>query len=106
MRAGQGVVILSVMLLMLGVVMVNSAGLSVSSDPLSLKEMVLSRPAMLAMLAIGTMWVGSRFPLRLLQVKFAGLTTRFLDCIRSLLFYYLLCTFRVLENVSMEQIDG
>ena len=73
MRAGQGVVILSVMLLMLGVVMVNSAGLSVSSDPLSLKEMVLSRPAMLAMLAIGTMWVGSRFPLRLLQVKFAGL---------------------------------
>jgi len=73
MRAGQGVVILSVMLLMLGVVMVNSAGLSVSSDPLSLKEMVLSRPAMLAMLAMGTMWAGSRFPLRLLHVKFAGL---------------------------------
>ncbi|MBC8203591.1 MAG: FtsW/RodA/SpoVE family cell cycle protein [Planctomycetes bacterium] len=73
MRAGQGVVILSVMLLMLGVVMVNSAGLSVSTDPLTLKEMVMSRPAMLAMFAIGAMWMGSRFPFRLLHVKFAGL---------------------------------
>ena len=73
MRAGQGVVILSVMLLMLGVVMVNSAGLSVSSEPLTLKQMILSRPALLAVLAIGAMWVGSRFPLRFLQVKIAGL---------------------------------
>lgn len=72
MRAGQGVVILSVMLLMLGVVMVNSASLSISDEPLTLKEMVFSRPAMLAMLAIGAMWIGSRFPLHVLQVKFAG----------------------------------
>ena len=74
MRAGQGVVILSVMLLMLGVVMVNSAGLSVSSEaPLRLQDMVSSRPAILAMLAIGAMWLGSRFPLRLLEVKVGGL---------------------------------
>ena len=74
MRAGQGVVILSVILLMLGVVMVNSAGLSVSSEaPLRLQDMVSSRPAILAMLAIGAMWLGSRFPLRLLEVKVGGL---------------------------------
>ena len=74
MRAGQGVVILSVMLLMLGVVMVNSAGLSVSSEtPLRLQDMVSSRPAILAMLAMGAMWLGSRFPLRLLEVKVGGL---------------------------------
>jgi len=74
MRAGQGVVILSVMLLMLGVVMVNSAGLSVSSEaPLRLQDMVTSRPAILAMLAVATMWIGSRFPLHLLQVKVGGM---------------------------------
>jgi cell division protein FtsW len=74
MRAGQGVVILSVILLMIGVVMVNSAGLSVSSEaPLRLHDMVSSRPAILALLAIGAMWLGSRFPLRLLEVKVGGL---------------------------------
>ena len=74
MRAGQGVVILSVMLLMLGVLMVNSAGLSVSSEaPLRLQDMVTSRPAILAMLAVVTMWIGSRFPLHLLQVKVGGM---------------------------------
>jgi cell division protein FtsW len=74
MRAGQGVVILSVLLLMLGVVMVNSAGASVTNAPLTLKEMLLSRPAMLAVFAIGAMWLGSRFPLHLFQTRWFGMS--------------------------------
>ncbi len=58
---------------MLGVVMVNSAGLQVSTnEPLTLKDMLLSRPAILATLALAAMWVGSKFPLHLLQAKIGG----------------------------------
>ena len=54
--------------------MVNSADLQVSAEePLTLKDMLLSRPAILALLAIVVMWVGSRFPLHILQTKICGL---------------------------------
>lgn len=72
MRAGQGIIVISITLLMLGVVMVNSAGMQVSSEPLTFMDMLLSRPTMLAFLAIGAMFIGSRFPLRLLNCKLFG----------------------------------
>ena len=54
--------------------MVNSADLQVSAEePLTLKDMLLSRPAILALLAIVVMWVGSRFPLHILQTNICGL---------------------------------
>jgi hypothetical protein len=38
MRAGQGIIAISITLLMLGVVMVNSAGMQISEEPLSLLD--------------------------------------------------------------------
>jgi len=67
MRAGQGIIVISITLLMLGVVMVNSAGMQVSEDPLTLLDMLTSRPTMLAGLAIVAMYIGSRFPLQLFE---------------------------------------
>ena len=67
MRAGQGIIVISITLLMLGVVMVNSAGMQVSDSPLTFLDMVTSRPSMLAFFAIGAMFIGSRFPIRLLS---------------------------------------
>ncbi len=67
MRAGQGIIVISITLLMLGVVMVNSAGMQVSESPLTFFDMLTSRPTMLAFFAIGAMFIGSRFPLRILS---------------------------------------
>jgi len=69
MRAGQGIIVISITLLMLGVVMVNSAGMQVSSEALTFMDMFMSRPTMLAFFAIGAMFIGSRFPLRWLNLK-------------------------------------
>lgn len=69
MRAGQGIIAISITLLMLGVVMVNSAGMQISEEPLSLLTMLSSRPAILAFLAIGAMFIGSRFPLQILEKR-------------------------------------
>lgn len=43
--------------------MVNSAGMQVSTDPLTLGDMLTSRPTILALSAIIAMFIGSRFPL-------------------------------------------
>jgi cell division protein FtsW len=72
MRAGQGIIVISVMLLMLGVVMVNSAGMQVSNEPLSLIDLLTARPTMLAFFAIVAMFVGSRFPLHILENRPLG----------------------------------
>ncbi|MBT4529761.1 MAG: FtsW/RodA/SpoVE family cell cycle protein [Phycisphaerae bacterium] len=69
MRAGQGIVVISITLLMLGVVMVNSAGMQVSQDPLSFEDMLASRPTMLAFFAILAMFIGSRFPLHFFEKR-------------------------------------
>ena len=70
MRAGQGIIVISITLLMLGVVMVNSAGMQVSVDPPTLHDMLTSRPTMLAFFAIVAMFIGSRFPLHLFEKSF------------------------------------
>lgn len=68
MRAGQGIIVFSITLLMLGVIMVNSAGMRVSiEDPPTLKELLLSRPMMLAVFAMVAMFIGTRFPLHWLE---------------------------------------
>ena len=68
MRAGQGIIVISITLLMLGVIMVNSAGMRVSiEDPPMLKDMLLSRPTFLAFFAMIAMFIGSRFPIHLFE---------------------------------------
>ena len=69
MRAGQGIIVISITLLMLGVVMVNSAGMQISEEPLTLIDMLTSRPTVLAGLAIIAMFIGSRFPLELFEKR-------------------------------------
>jgi len=70
MRAGQGIIVISITLLMLGVVMVNSAGMQVAQEPLDFRDMLTSRPTMLAFLAIIAMFIGSRFPIHIFEKKF------------------------------------
>lgn len=64
-RVGHGLVVSVVALLMFGVVMVNSAGLSVGqSAPITLSGVLFGRTTLLALLAIGFLWLGSRIPVR------------------------------------------
>jgi cell division protein FtsW len=69
MRAGQGIIVISITLLMLGVIMVNSAGSQISNEPLSLIDMLASRPTILAFFSIIAMFIGSRFPLHWFERK-------------------------------------
>ncbi len=67
LRAGQALFLCAIALLLLGVLMVNSAGLSVASDtPITLMGLLTGRTAMLALCALGAMIIGSRFPVRIL----------------------------------------
>ncbi len=64
MRPGHGLVLIVFALLTLGVVMVNSAGLTV--DPqraIDLKQVLLGRPTVLALVALLMLLIGSRIPL-------------------------------------------
>lgn len=64
MRPGHGLVLIVFALLTLGVVMVNSAGLTV--DPqraIDLKQVLLGRPTVLALVALLMLLIGSRVPL-------------------------------------------
>jgi len=63
MRVGQGIIVISITLLMLGVVMVNSAAMQVAQEHLNFQDMLLSRPTILAFFAIVAMFIGSRFHL-------------------------------------------
>ena len=69
MRVGQGIIVISISLLMLGVVMVNSAGMQISEHSVSLADMLSSRPTILALLAIVAMFIGSRFPIQLFEKR-------------------------------------
>lgn len=74
MRAGQGIIIIAITLLMIGVVMVNSAAMRVSPEtPLTFLDMLLSRPSILAFGACIAMFIGMRFPLRLIEKKILGI---------------------------------
>ena len=71
MRPGHGLVLIVFALLTLGVVMVNSAGLTV--DPqraIDLKQVLLGRPTVLALVALLMLLIGSRIPLhRLFEAR-------------------------------------
>lgn len=65
MRPGHGLMLIVFALLTLGVVMVNSAGLTV--DPqraIDLPQVLLGRPTVLAIVAVGMLLIGSRIPLQ------------------------------------------
>lgn len=74
MRAGQGIIIIATTLLMIGVIMVNSAAMRVSSDAsLSFMDLLLSRPMLLAIGACIAMLAGSVFPLQWFERSVFGL---------------------------------
>ena len=65
MRPGHGLMLIVFALLTLGVVMVNSAGLTV--DPpraIDLGQVLLGRPTVLAIVAVGMLLIGSRIPVQ------------------------------------------
>jgi len=51
---------------------VNSAGMQVSESPLSLGDMLQSRPMILALLSMIAMYIGSKFPLEWIDKKALG----------------------------------
>jgi cell division protein FtsW len=64
LRAGHGVVLIAAALLTIGVVMVNSAGLTVDANrAVSLSDVLLGRHTVLAAMAFVMLLVGSRVPL-------------------------------------------
>ncbi|MCL4209261.1 MAG: FtsW/RodA/SpoVE family cell cycle protein [Phycisphaeraceae bacterium] len=65
LRPGQGLVIFAVALLIFGVVMVNSAGLSVQeADGITLSRVLTSRPMIYALLAGAMLAIGACVPVR------------------------------------------
>jgi cell division protein FtsW len=63
MRAGQGLILIVIALLTFGVIMVNSAGLTVDAEQaIELKRVLFGRLSLLALLAIGMLLIGSRVP--------------------------------------------
>jgi cell division protein FtsW len=56
-------VLIAVALLMLGVVMVTSAGLSIDTGRFELRDILMSRQALFAVLAVAMLWAGSTVPL-------------------------------------------
>ncbi|MHC4827850.1 MAG: FtsW/RodA/SpoVE family cell cycle protein [Planctomycetota bacterium] len=71
LRAGHGVVLITCALLAVGVVMVSSAGLTIDAERgVSLTQVLLGRPALLAALAMAALLAGSRVPVeRLSRVR-------------------------------------
>ncbi|TDJ58193.1 MAG: cell division protein FtsW [Planctomycetota bacterium] len=63
LRAGHGLMLLTAGLLSIGVIMVNSAGLTVgAAEPVSLTGILLGRTTLLAALAMAMMLIASRLP--------------------------------------------
>lgn len=64
MRVGHGIILLALTLLVIGVVMVNSAGLSIEAEEsISLRGIVLGRHALLAALAMAALVIGMHMPI-------------------------------------------
>lgn len=73
LRAGHGLALVTIALLLFGVVMVNSAGLTLDAEqPLTLESLLLGKHAVLAMLAIAALAVGAVLPVHELP-KIRGL---------------------------------
>lgn len=63
LRPGHGLMLIAISLLMFGVIMVSSAGLSINPDrTFTLSDVLLGRPMMLAMLAVAMLLIGSTIP--------------------------------------------
>ncbi len=63
LRAGHGLMLVTAGLLSIGVIMVNSAGLTVgAAEPVSLTGILLGRTTLLAVLAMAMMLIASRLP--------------------------------------------
>ncbi len=68
MRAGQGILLISTTLLMLGVIMVNSASMRVaSSGSMDFYDLLTSRPTLLGFAACIALLAGSMFPVERLK---------------------------------------
>ncbi len=64
LRPGHGLALVTIALLMFGVVMVNSAGLTLDADqPLTLESLLLGKYAILALLAMIALAIGSFIPI-------------------------------------------
>lgn len=65
MRAGHGLMLIALTLLTIGVVMVNSAGLSVDpNNAITLRDVLLGRPTILAAMAAIMLFIGMHMPTR------------------------------------------
>src|SRR4029079_279044 len=65
LRAGHGLVLIVVALLVFGVVMVNSAALTVQQEhTIELRDVLLGRTTIFALLALGMLVVGSFVPVQ------------------------------------------
>ena len=74
MRAGHGILLIASVLLVMAVVMVNSAGLQVASeDPATTLDMLRSRPAALAGAALCAAGLGACIPVTWLRRRVLGL---------------------------------
>ena len=92
MRAGQGILIISTTLLMLGIIMVNSASMRVSSSAsMGFLELLTSRPTLLGFGACIALLIGSRFPLQRFKTAFYNLPIPLWGLICS--FALLLCVY-------------
>lgn len=75
MRLGHGLILAVLALLIIGVVMVNSAGLTVDAQtPISLKAVLLGRPAIYAALAMVMLGIGTLVPVERLYTLRGGLS--------------------------------
>lgn len=75
MRLGHGLILAVIALLVIGVVMVNSAGLTVDArTPIALQGILLGRPALYAALAIAMLGIGSLLPVERLFTLRGGLS--------------------------------
>lgn len=71
LRPGQVVALCVIALLTVGVVMVNSAGMTVVAEGVSTKAILLSRSTVYMALAVAALFLGSRMPVRRLAAYFS-----------------------------------
>ena len=91
-RAGHGVALLTIALLMVGVLMVNSTGLVLGADvpPVTRQSVFLGEPAQHAFLAILALLLGAWFPVSRLGIARSSLRTPALWlCVLGMLFLIL-----------------
>lgn len=76
LRAGHGLILIVITLLCFGVVMVTSAGLTVGqSRGVVLQDVLLGRTTLLAALAVGSLWLGSRLSVERALYRPGGLAS-------------------------------